>query len=128
MKLLIDTHALLWFFADDPQLSDQAAHMIESLDHIKYVSVASIWEIVLKLAKGRLSLSAKFDEIFPARLLSNGFELLPAVVPHFSRLLSLPFHHRDPFDRLLIAQATAEGMTIVTRDPEFAKYPVPTIW
>ena len=128
MKLLLDTHALLWFLADDPQLSEKSAQHIESLDHVKYVSVAALWEITLKLGNGKLSLTGKFDEVFPASLERNGFEVLPAELPHLSRLLTMPFHHRDPFDRLQIAQAAVEGMTIVTRDPEFPKYGVPTLW
>ena len=128
MKLLLDTHTLLWFLADDPQLSAPAAALIENLDHVKYVSVVSLWEIALKLGNGKLSLTGTFDEVFPDALHKNGFELLPVTVGHFSTLLTLPFHHRDPFDRLILAQAVVEGMTAITRDPELSKYPAPTTW
>ncbi len=128
MKLLLDTHTLLWFLADDPQLSAPAAGLVENLDHVKYVSVVSLWKIALKLGNGKLSLTGTFDELFPDALHTNGFELLPVTVGHLWALLTLPFHHRDPFDRLILAQAVVEGMTVVTRDLEFAKYPAPTAW
>ena len=128
MKLLLDTHTLLWFLADDPQLSAQAAALVENPGHVKYVSVVSLWEIALKLGNRKLSLTGTFDEVFPDTLHKNGFELLPVTVAHLSALLGLPFHHRDPFDRLILAQAVEERMTVVTRDPEFAKYPAQTAW
>ena len=128
MKLLLDTHALLWFIGNDSQLSATARENIENPAHDKFVSAASLWEIAVKLSLEKLKLPRPFDEVFPQQLEVNGFELLPISCVQLNRLASLPFHHRDPFDRLLIAQALADGMTIVTRDTEFSKYPAKTLW
>ncbi len=128
MKLLLDAHALLWFIGNDPQLSAAARENIESPAHQKLVSAASLWEIALKLSLGKLKLPRPFAEVFPQQLDVNGFELLPISCMQLSQLAELPFHHRDPFDRLLIAQALADGLTIVTRDTAFSQYPAKTIW
>jgi PIN domain nuclease of toxin-antitoxin system len=128
MKLLLDTHALLWFISDDPQLSSNARQIVESESHVKFVSVASLWEIVIKLRLGKLVLPKSFSEIFPAQLELNGFELLQISLAHLNRQLSLEMHHRDPFDRLLLSQALSEEMALVSCDPEFKKYSVETIW
>jgi PIN domain nuclease of toxin-antitoxin system len=128
MRLLLDTHALLWFIGNDPQLSALARQNIENSGHNKFVSAASLWEIAIKIGLGKLTLPRPFDEVFPQQLEINGFELLPISCAHLNQNLSLPFHHRDPFDRLLIAQALADDLTIVTRDPEFSKYPAKILW
>ena len=128
MKLLLDTHALLWFIGNHPQLSVPARESIENPRHDKFVSAASLWEIAVKLSLEKLKLPHPFDAVFPHQLEVNGFELLPISCGQLHQLVSLPFHHRDPFDRLLIAQALTDEMTIVTRDPEFAKYPAKTLW
>ena len=128
MKLLLDTHALLWFIGNDPQLSAPARQNIESPAHDKFVSAASLWEIAIKLSLGKVKLPRPFGEVFPQQLEVNGFELLPISCAHLNQLVALSFHHRDPFDRLLIAQAMADDMTIVTRDPEFSKYAAKVLW
>ena len=128
MKLLLDTHALLWFIGNDPQLSVSARQNIENPEHEKFVSAASLWEIAVKLSLQKLKLPRPFAEVFPQQLEINGFELLPISCVQLEQLAALPFHHRDPFDRLLIAQAMADDMTIVTRDPEFLKYTVKILW
>src|ERR1700689_5201972 len=128
MKLLLDTHALLWFIGNDPQLSAPARQNIESQEHEKFVSAASLWEIVIKLSLGKLQLPRSFADVFPEQLEVNGFELLPISCVQLNQLAALPFHHRDPFDRLLIAQALADDMTIVTRDSEFPKYSARILW
>ena len=128
MKLLLDTHALLWFLGNDPQLSACGRQNIENPAHKKFVSAASLWEIAIKLSLEKLKLPKPFDEVFPHQLQVNGFELLPISYAHLNQLVLFPFHHRDPFDRLLLAQAVVDEMTIITRDPEFAKYPVKTLW
>jgi PIN domain nuclease of toxin-antitoxin system len=128
MKLLLDTHALLWFIGNDPQLSAPARENIENPAHEKFVSAASLWEIAVKLSLEKLKLPRPFDEVFPQQLEVNGFELLPISCAQLNQLAALPFHHRDPFDRLLIAQALADGMTVVTRDLEFSKYPAKILW
>jgi PIN domain nuclease of toxin-antitoxin system len=128
MKLLLDTHALLWFIGNDPQLSAPARENIENPAHEKFVSAASLWEIAVKLSLEKLKLPRPFGEVFPQQLEVNGFELLPISCAQLNQLVALPFHHRDPFDRLLIAQALADGMTVVTRDLEFSKYPAKILW
>jgi PIN domain nuclease of toxin-antitoxin system len=128
MKLLLDTHALLWFIGNDPQLSAPARENIENPAHEKFVSAASLWEIAVKLSLEKLKLPRPFGEVFPQQLEVNGFELLPISCAQLNQLAALPFHHRDPFDRLLIAQALADGMTVVTRDLEFSKYPAKILW
>lgn len=128
MKLLLDTHALLWFIAGDTRLSLSARSLIEDAGNEKFVSVASIWEIAIKVSVGKMSLLAPFDDLFPLQLSSNGFDLLPLKVEHASVVTNLPFHHRDPFDRLIVAQAIAEKMTVVSRDDVFDKYGGFRVW
>jgi PIN domain nuclease of toxin-antitoxin system len=128
MKLLLDTHALLWFISNDSQLSVPARQNIENPEHDKFVSAASLWEIAVKLSLGKVKLPRPFCEVFPRQLETNGFELLPISCAQLNQVVALPFHHRDPFDRLLIAQALADDLTLVTRDPDFSKYPAKVLW
>ena len=127
MRLLLDTHTLLWFLTNDPSLSPRARGAIEEPANVTHVSAVSLWEVAIKFALGRLKLPAPYAEIFPAQLELNGFELLPITAGHCAALLTLPFHHRDPFDRLLLAQARAEGMTLVSDDGQFGPYGVPVL-
>ena len=128
MKLLLDTHALLWFLGNDPQWSAPARDHIEIPAHEKFVSAASLWGVAVKLSLEKLKLPRLFGEVFPQQLEVNGFELLPVSCAQLNCSVELPFHHRDPFDRMLIAQAVAEDLIIVTRDPEFSKYPAKILW
>jgi PIN domain nuclease of toxin-antitoxin system len=128
MKLLLDTHTLLWFIAGSANLSANARNLIEDAANEKFVSIASIWETAIKISIGKMSLSAPFDVLFPHQLQINGFELLPVTVEHTSVITTLPFHHRDPFDRLLIAQAIEEKMTMVSVDAHFDDYGITRLW
>ncbi|MBK8465718.1 MAG: type II toxin-antitoxin system VapC family toxin [Chloracidobacterium sp.] len=128
MNLLLDTHTLLWFIAGSSNLSTDARNLIEDTEHEKFVSIASIWETAIKTSIGKMTLSAPFEALFPHQLQINGFELLPVKVGHASVVLTLPFHHRDPFDRLLIAQAIDENMTLVSVDEVFDKYETTRLW
>ena len=128
MKLLLDTHTLLWFIAGNASLSAYARDLIEEASNEKFVSIASIWETAIKVSIGKMSLSAPFDVLFPHQLNINGFELLPVKVEHTSVITTLPFHHRDPFDRLLIAQAIEEKMSLVSGDSVFDDYGVTRLW
>lgn len=119
MNLLLDTHALLWWLADAP-MTDEARERIASPAAIVAVSAASIWEAEIKRAAGKL----RVDGSLPSHVRAAGFEPLPITLDHAERAGTLPAHHRDPFDRMLIAQAQAEGLTLVTRDPAFAAYEV----
>lgn len=128
MRLLLDTHALLWYLSSDPRLSDKAVALLEDHNTEAFVSVATLWELVIKISLGKLELAAPFEELFPSQLEENGFELLPVEIRHLQRLGELPFHHRDPFDRLLIAQAVEESLVLLSVDEAFEVYPVATVW
>lgn len=123
MRLLLDTHALLWWLADDPALGRSARDAIAHPDAVVFVSAVSIWEIIIKKSLGKLVVP---DEL-PAVLEDQPFERLQMTVEHAFRVDGLPMHHRDPFDRLLIAQCLAEGLTVVTHDGQFALYDVPVL-
>jgi PIN domain nuclease of toxin-antitoxin system len=126
-RLLLDTHALLWFVANDASLGATARARIETADEV-LVSVASAWEIAIKVNLGKLTLDApSAEDFFEEQMQANGFAYLPIAPSHVFRAAALPLHHRDPFDRLLIAQAIAEGLTLVTRE-SFAAYGVTTAW
>ena len=124
MKLLLDTHIFLWFIMGSSTLSTHARDLIEDGANEKFLSVVSLWEIAIKYSLGKLSLSAPFDELIPQQLSLNGFELLNIKIDHATMVATLPFHHRDPFDRLLIAQAAVEKMPIVSVDAVFDAYPI----
>jgi PIN domain nuclease of toxin-antitoxin system len=128
MKLLLDTHTLLWFIAGNTNLSAPARSLIEDASNDKFVSIASIWETAIKISIGKMSLSTPFDDLFPHQLEINGFELLPVKIEHTSVVTTLPFHHRDPFDRLLLAQTIEEKMTLVSVDEIFDDYSVKRLW
>jgi PIN domain nuclease of toxin-antitoxin system len=128
MKLLLDSHALIWFLEDDNRLSPIARSAISDPNNLCFVSDATAWEIGIKHALGKLDLPLPFDELFPNRLEALGFKMLPIMHGHLYRMIRLPRHHGDPFDRLLIAQALAEGFTIVSQDPQFPGYGVTILW
>jgi PIN domain nuclease of toxin-antitoxin system len=128
MRLLLDSHALLRFCEGNAALSGPARAAIEDLGNEKYVSHVTAWEVAIKASLGKLKLDVSYDDLFPGALLTNGFLSLPPEFPHYRELLTLPFHHRDPLDRLLVAQARVERLTLVSRDPRFAAYGVPVLW
>jgi PIN domain nuclease of toxin-antitoxin system len=116
MTLLLDTHTLLWFLSDATELSATAKEAIESHEGQIWVSVASLWEIVIKLSTGKLSLSSPFASFIDDQLALNKIGVLPIRLGHVATVARLPLHHRDPFDRMIIAQAMGESATIVGRD------------
>ena len=128
MRLLLDTHAFLWFVSDDDKLSREAEALISEPENQIWVSTASLWEIAIKVKIGKLSLARPFATFIPEQLALNYFEELSVEQKHLARTLTLPLHHRDPFDRLLIAQALEEDLTLVSKDSTFAQYAVPLIW
>jgi PIN domain nuclease of toxin-antitoxin system len=123
VNLLLDTHVLLWWLDDPAQLSGSAGAAIRDGANVVWVSAGTAWEIVIKKGLGKLEAPGNLDEV----LRECGFSTLPISVAHALAVQSLPLHHRDPFDRILIAQARSEGLTIVTRDPKILKYDVPNI-
>lgn len=128
MKLLLDTHTFLWFIVGSSNLTTTARALIEDEANGKFFSLASLWEIAIKISIGKLTLSAPFEELFPKQLRNNGIELLDIRVEHTAKLATLPYHRRDPFDRLLIAQAIVEQMPMISADPFFDAYPVTRLW
>ncbi len=128
MRLLLDTHAFLWWVADDRRLSRKARAAIASRDSACFLSMASVWEMAIKVGLDRLELPSSVDRFVSEQMAANAFEPLPIDLGHAGDVARLPFHHRDPFDRLLVAQALGEGLTIVSADPVFAKYGVKRVW
>lgn len=128
MNLLLDTHTFLWFIAGDTSLSKPARAAIEDLGNNRYLSVASLWEIAIKISVGKLELSEPFETLIPKQLADNSIELMGISFEHTALISSMPLHHRDPFDRLLIAQSKVEQMTLVSADPMFDSYNVNRLW
>lgn len=128
MTVLLDAHALLWFLWDDPQLSSAAKAAIESERRLKLVSIATCWEITIKTSLGKLDLGEAAASFLTREIQFNGFSLLPLTLGHVTTVERLPFHHRDPFDRILIAQAQDERLAIVSADAAFDAYGVHRIW
>ncbi len=127
MNLLLDTHALLWWLGDPERLSEAARQAIAAPHTAVYVSAASAWEIAIKTALGRLAVPSNTRDWLPQALVANRFTPLPITVDHALGVEHLPPHHADPFDRLLIAQALADDLTLVTSDPLLAPYGVPLL-
>lgn len=128
MRLLIDTHALIWFCEGNAILSQTARAAMLDESNERFISHATSWEMAIKFSLRKLDLKIDYETFFPGVLEANGFQLLPSCYDHYQALINLPFHHRDPFDRLLIAQAQVEKLTLITCDPEFATYDVPLLW
>jgi PIN domain nuclease of toxin-antitoxin system len=127
MKLLLDTHAFLWFVAGDDQLSPRARRVMEAEGSELILSTASVWEMAIKARLGRLQLPATVEE-YVAEKAASGFFLLPVEWNHAAAVEKLPFHHRDPFDRLLVAQALTDDLTIVSGDAALRRYGVRLVW
>jgi PIN domain nuclease of toxin-antitoxin system len=126
MKVLIDTHVLLWGLQDDSRLSHRAREILPAAE--VWISVGSLWEIIAKVQIGKLELPSPVGDYLAARLTANGVSILPLTFDHVRRLEGIPLHHRDPFDRILIAQSLEEKLPLVTADPLFDRYPVQVIW
>lgn len=128
MNLLLDTHTLLWFALGDAQLSATARQLIEDSANTKFVSPASYWEIAIKISIGKYVLHQQYETFFDRAIRQNGFLILPIEVRHTAALTNLPYHHRDPFDRLLVAQAMVEGLSLVSIDSVLDAYPIQRLW
>lgn len=128
MRLLLDTHTLIWFYLTNPNLSAAARAHIEDPANRVLVSAASYWEVAIKLALQRPIVSVPFSVFVQEAIFDNGFAVLPVEPHHCERTIFLPFHHKDPFDRLLAAQALAEGIPLVSADVAFDPYGVRRVW
>lgn len=128
MRILLDSHSFLWFITGDDRLSDRAKNLITDLSNPVLISVASLWEISIKTGLGKLELSRPFEEFIPEQRALNEIDQLPIELAHLAKRIDLPLHHRDPFDRLIIAQAMVEGLPIISRDAEFQSYSIEIIW
>jgi PIN domain nuclease of toxin-antitoxin system len=128
MRLLLDTHAFLWWVNDAPELSPKARKAIADPGNECLLSLASCWEIAIKTSIGKLKLAGTVERFIPEQLAANNFGRLDIDFRHVARVATLPFHHRDPFDRLLAAQAEEEKLAIVSADPVFQSYGVKRVW
>jgi len=128
MKLLFDTHALIWWDSEPDKLSPQALAMCQDRANIVLLTVASAWEMQIKLQLGKLKLKLPLAEVIQSQKQTNNIEVLPVALAHVLALQNLPTHHKDPFDRLLIAQANVENAVLVSNDPVFEEYPVKLLW
>jgi PIN domain nuclease of toxin-antitoxin system len=120
MNIFLDTHVLLWWLDDSPFLSDKVRNAIANSENLVVLSSVVIWEIRIKQALGKLVIAPEFYDVIK----DEGFEMLSITPDHANAVGELPMHHRDPFDRMIIAQAKLEGLTIATQDPVFKKYDV----
>lgn len=128
MKLLLDTHCFLWWFADDPRLGVGARELVGDGENDVYLSAASSWEIAIKVSLGKLALPEPPDVYVPSRLAAQEIQGLPIEHVHALRVASLPAHHQDPFDRLIVAQAQIEKLPLLTADEKIAVYEVEAVW
>ena len=128
MNVLLDTHVLLWYYLDDPQLSSSARAIIQDPANSIFASAASHWEMAIKVSIKKYTLHVPFATFVHEAIFDNGFRLLPVEPQHSAALIGLPFHHRDPFDRFMIAQAIVEDIPIVSNDATFDSYPVRRLW
>jgi len=128
MKLLLDTHALIWFISGDEELGERAKVAFLNQDNKLYFSKASLWEMTIKISLGKLVMAEHWLVMIEKEMISNGIQWLEIEIAHCKTLAGLPFHHRDPFDRLLISQAISESMSIISIDRQFSRYPPDIIW
>jgi len=128
MRALLDTHAFLWWISDDARLSDRCRAIISSGVNEILFSAVSAWEIAVKVGIGRLAVPGDLENYTMEQVSRNRFEVLPISISHALRVSRLPNHHKDPFDRMLVAQAQVEKVTILTSDAQIARYPIRVTW
>ena len=127
MRLLLDTHVFIWWDSDPGRLSKNSLSFLQDASNTLLLSLVSVWEIQIKSSLGKLFLSQPLRDLIEYHRQNNGIQVLPIELAHIYALDALPPHHRDPFDRLLIAQTAAESISVVTMDPIFTQYPVKVV-
>ena len=128
MRALIDTSSFLWFIGGSERLSSNAREFMEDFDNELFMSIASLWEIAIKVSINKLDLAEPFDTFIPEKIEENEINILQISISHLSEMMSLPFHHRDPFDRLIIAQSIVEELPVIGCDGFFQSYDIDMIW
>ena len=128
MKVLLDTHAFLWLISGDDRLSETAQQTFLDPGNIMFLSAASLWELSIKMSLGKLSLKSGWLKTIQDEMEVNAIQWLSIEMPHCVELTNLPFHHRDPFDRMLVAQAMVEDMRLLSRDNRLSSYEIKRIW
>jgi PIN domain nuclease of toxin-antitoxin system len=128
VRLLLDTHSFLWFILGDSRLSAGARSLIENADNERWLSMASAWEMAIKVSLGKMNVFQPFDTLLATHLQRNNVFLLPISLPHVLRVVTLPFHHRDPFDRMIAVQSLSENLPLVSADSVFDNYGVQRLW
>ncbi len=128
MSILLDTHTLLWFIMGSPKLSTTARSLVENPDFQPFISTANLWEIAIKVSIGKLTLAQTLEMLMSEQLVVNGIDLLEINTKHILAVSQLPYHHGDPFDRMIIAQAIVEQLPIVSRDKAFDAYSITRLW
>ena len=128
MKIILDTHAFIWWDSQQTKLSAKALHLCQDPSHTMILSVASVWEMQIKLQLGKLTVKLPLSEIIAIQQEANRLDILPINLQHVLALDGLPTHHKDPFDRLLVVQANIEGAVLLSCDSIFSHYPVNVVW
>lgn len=128
MKLLLDTHSFIWFFEGDSRLPLNARHMIADEDNDLALSIASIWEMAIKTSIGKLTLNKLFEQVITEHVLMSDIDVLGIAVPHTFAVAGMALHHRDPFDRIIIAQSLVEAIPVISGDSAFDQYGVTRLW
>lgn len=128
MKCLLDTHTMVWFWLDDPRLSSSALKIIGDSRNSILISPASYWELAIKISLGKYQLPVAYESFFREQLSRTDFDVLPIALRHTAALIAMPFYHRDPFDRLIVAQAQVEALPLVSNDPLLDRYGIERVW
>ncbi len=128
MNVLLDTHTFLWFISGNPKLRITARTLIEAPTSVRLLSIASVWEMAIKVSTGRLAFSTPFNEFISTQMHRNAIDLFSITIAHTYAVSTLPYHHRDPFDRLIIAQAIVESLPVIGIDSVFDDYSIARLW
>lgn len=128
MRLLLDTHSFIWFFEGDARLPQIARNLIEDETNVLFISIASIWEMAIKVSIGKLNLSKPFENVITEHVMMSDIDVLDISVSHTFAVARMPLHHRDPFDRVIISQSLIENLPLISGDSAFDQYGVTRLW